>query len=257
MKHLIVFWVTMLLLVGCVNTVRVGELQNDKKSLPLGSAEQVDIEITMGAGMLNVAGGAGADLLNASLWYNVAEWQPIITYDELGSAGRLELRQPDIVGANWGSNTRYEWNLLFNDDVPTNLHARLGAGKSGFALWMMNLNRLTIEAGAGETVVAIPGGQVRDLEIAMGVGKLTLDVSGDWDHDLDGRIRGGLGELIVKLPTETNVAVRVDGGLGEVQSHGLTLSGDTYSRNVGSDHTVTLDISGGVGSIRLELQEGQ
>lgn len=256
MKRLIILGVTVLLLVGCVNTVRVGELQNDEERLPLGSAEQVDIEITMGAGMLNVAGGAGADLLDASLWYNVADWKPIIAYDESAGRGRLELRQPEVVNANWGSNTRYEWNLRFNDDVPLNLHARLGAGQSGFDLWMMNLDRLTIEAGAGETVVAVPGGRVRDLDVTMGVGKLELDVSGVWDHDLNGRIRGGLGELIVKLPVETNVAVRVDGGLGSVSAHGLTLSGDTYSRSAGSDHTVTLDISGGMGSIRLELREG-
>jgi len=255
MKNIILFGVTMLLLAGCVNTARVGELQNDKVRLPLGSAAQVDIEITMGAGMLNVAGGAGADLLDASLWYNVADWKPIIAYDESGGRGRLELRQPEVVNANWGSNTRYEWNLLFNDDAPANLHARLGAGQSGFALWMMNLDRLTIEAGAGETVVAVPGGRVRDLDIAMGVGKLTLDVSGVWDHDLNGRIRGGVGELIVKLPVDTNVAVRVDGGLGDVFASGLTRSGDTYSRRAASDHTVTLDVSGGVGSIRLELQE--
>lgn len=254
MKRLTILLITIFLLAGCINTVRVGEVQNDEQQIPLGNAERVNVDIRMGAGMLNISGGAEA-LLDASVWYNVAEWEPQITYDDSGDVGQLDMRQPDINEINWGNDVRYEWNLLFNDDVPMDMHAQLGAGESSFALWTLNLDELRVEAGAGETFIDLHGGRVNDLDVAMGAGQMRIDLSGAWDQDVNGRIRGGVGELIVTLPAETNVEARVEGGLGQVNANGLTRSGDTYSHDAGSEYTITLDIEGGVGQITLELAQ--
>lgn len=49
--------------------------------------------------------------------------------------------------------------------------------------------------------------------------------------------------------------MHVVGGLGNIFARNLMRTGDTYSRSAGNDHTVTLEISRGMGSIRLEQSE--
>ncbi|MBI1983388.1 MAG: hypothetical protein HYS61_04230, partial [Acidobacteria bacterium] len=58
-----------------VGNLPVGELQTESKSVELGDAKSVRVEIKMGAGELKVAGGA-RQLLDADFAYNVARWQP-------------------------------------------------------------------------------------------------------------------------------------------------------------------------------------
>src|SRR5210317_68252 len=60
---------------GCGSGVRVGELQTESQTVELGGATSVRIEIDMGAGELDVTGGA-AELLEAGFTYNVAEMKP-------------------------------------------------------------------------------------------------------------------------------------------------------------------------------------
>jgi hypothetical protein len=56
---------------GCGSGVRVGELQTESQTVELGGATSVRVEIDMGAGELDVTGGA-AELLEADFAYNVA-----------------------------------------------------------------------------------------------------------------------------------------------------------------------------------------
>jgi hypothetical protein len=254
MKQLMILVTTFLLLTGCFSTMRVGELKTDSQQVQLGNAERVDVDIRMGAGKLDVSGGDTTDLLDATLTYNVAEWEPQITYEESDGVGHLEVRQPDGEEIGWNNDMQYEWSLRFNEDLPMNMDVQMGAGQSNFDLEMLNLDALRIETGAGETTVDLHGGRVRNLDVSTGAGKVALDLGGEWDHDLNGRIRGGVGELIVTLPAENNVEVRVQGGLGAINASGLTHSGDTYSHNAGSESTLMLDIEGGIGQITLALE---
>jgi hypothetical protein len=76
--------VVMLLAVsGCVGRgpgVRVGDLQTESRSVALEGADSVRVEIDMGAGELDLGGGA-AELLEADFSYNVAELKPEVEYD--------------------------------------------------------------------------------------------------------------------------------------------------------------------------------
>lgn len=253
MKQLMILITILLLLTGCFSTMQVGELKTDSRQVQLGKAEQVDVDIRMGAGKLNASGGA-EELLDASLTYNVAEWEPEITYEESGGVGQLEVRQPDVDEIGWNGDVQYEWDLRFNDDLPMNMDVQMGAGQSNFDLWMVNLDALHIETGAGATTIDLHGGRVRDLDVSTGAGKVELDLGSEWDHDLNGLIRGGVGDLIVILPAKANVEIRVQGGLGDVNASGLTRSGDTYSHNADSESTITLDIEGGIGQITLTVE---
>jgi hypothetical protein len=219
---------------GCYRGVRVGDLQTKSQTVERGDANAVNAEIQMGAGKLDVSGGA-SELLEASFIYNVEELDPRATYTN----GRLEVRDS---GVNMGiasladlDEFRNEWDLKLNEDVPMEMKINLGAGPSNLALGALALTSLNINGGAGE---------------------ITIDLTGTWRNDLDARIAGGLGDLHLTLPREVGVRIEVDPGIGVVDASGLTRDGNTYTNDAYgvSDATLRIHIDGGVGNINLGIE---
>ena len=212
--------------------VRVGPLRTESRTVELGSAKSVSVEINMGAGELEVSGGAD-ELLEADFTYNVAELKPEVSY----SGGKLIVQLPDVkvgIRSLWDlDDYRYEWDLRLNDDVPMEMNVDLGAGTVDLALGSLSLTKLSID---------------------MGAGRVTADLTGDWQNDLDAQLQGGVGELTVRLPRDVGVRVEIDGGLGEVNAAGLAKNGDVYTNDAYGESEVTLriDINAGVGRINLE-----
>jgi hypothetical protein len=242
---------------GCANGGRVGELQTESETVELGDASSVRVEIDMGAGELDVAGGA-ADLLEANFTYNVAELKPEVDY----GGGRLTVRTPDVdtgIASLWdAADYRYEWDLRLNDNVPMELQVSVGAGRTDLKLGTLSLTRLDVAGGAGEVLVDLSGStSLTRLDIGGGAGALTVDLSGAWQNDLEATIAGGLGERILILPRDTGVRVKVELGVGTVDAAGLTKEGEYYTNDAYGQSEVTLDleVAGGVGGIELRLGE--
>lgn len=221
---------------GCGLTpgsVEVGPLQTESQSVELGDAESVRVEIEMGAGELEVAGGAD-ELMEADFTYNVAELKPEVVY----SGDTLTIQQPDVEGiASLGDldGYRYEWDLRLNDDVHMDLSIGLGAGTMDLRLSGLSLTALEVDIGAGE-------------------GK--LDLTGEWPSDLDASIMAGVSSLTVVLPGEVGARVEID-GISRVNANGLMQDGNTYVNDVYgvSDVTLEINIEAGIGEINLELGE--
>jgi hypothetical protein len=203
---------------GCIGRgrrLRIGSLQTESRTVERGSADEVRVEIVMGAGELEVAGGA-AGLLEADFTYNVAEFKPEVEYGD----GRLSVRQPTFEGraSLWNADEyRYEWDLRLNDDVSTEMSVKVGAGKSELELGSLSLTELEVETGAGEVTVDLAGASsLSRLEFKMGAGQLTLDLTGVREEDLDARIEGGVGEATLRLPRDAGVRVEVQAGIGAI-----------------------------------------
>ncbi len=217
-----------------IGGVPVGELETETKSVELGNAKAVRVEIHMGAGELRVGGGA-AKLLDADFAYNVARWRPEVKYTVTGEQGRLEIRQPAGSGGPMGK-ARYEWDLRFTDSVPLELSVELGAGRADLALGSLSLGNLDLRMGAGETVV---------------------DLTGSWKNDVAARIQGGVGKATIRLPQDVGVRVHARGGIGAINAHGFKRDEGAYVNDAygKSDVTVRVDVQGGVGEINLELAD--
>jgi len=185
----------------------------------------------MGAGELNLTGGADR-LMEADFFYNVADWKPEVDYEVSGDTGGLSVKQDIIAGVPVGE-ARNEWDIHFNDEVPTDLNVQMGAGESN-----LDLHSLT------------PTG----LTLHMGSGKTTVDLTGDYAQDFDASIEGGVGEATVLLPSEVGARVSAEGGLGKINAEGLRREGDSYVNDAYGDSEITLDvdIQGGVGQITLK-----
>ena len=230
--NLLIFLVLAFAAAGCYRGVRVGDLQSKTQTVERGDADSVHVEIQMGAGKLDVSGGA-SELLEASFTYNVEELNPRVTY----TGGRLEVKDSGVsVGVTSLADLnefRNEWDLKLNEDVPMEMKVELGAGPSHLALGALDLTSLTINGGAGE---------------------VNLNLTGDWRNDLDARITGGLGNLHLTLPRDVGVRIEVDPGIGAVDPSGFTRDSNVYTNDAygSSDVTLRIHIDGGVGRIQLD-----
>jgi hypothetical protein len=243
-------------LAACNEGARVGDLQTETQTVELSDADSVDVEIQMGAGNLEVSGGA-SELLEATFTYNVEELNPQATY----SNGRLEIKDSDVDESIRSlfdlDEYRNEWDLRLNDATPMEMNINLGAGRSNLDLSTLALTSLTMDGGAGEIVLDLSDSQsLGRLDFRIGVGNSTIDLTGEWQDDLDARIEGGLGQLNLRLPSDVGVSVQVNTGIGAVEATGLTQNGDTYTNDAFgvSDVTLHIDVEGGVGQINLDVE---
>lgn len=233
-KQISLLIVAAVLLFAGACTVAPGALRTTSRTVELGGAESVRVELLMGAGELTVGGGAN-DLMEADFTYNVARWEPEVSYEVDGNQGDLLVRQPEAreIGRLSGGY-RYQWELNFREDIPLDMRVALGAGQS-----TLDLGELTLTA----------------FDLDAGVGDCTLDLTGDWDRDLEATVSAGVGRLGVQLPEDVGARVTVAGGLGAVNATGLQRDGDAYVNEAygTSDVTLTIDIEGGVGEVDLSV----
>ena len=219
-----------LALAGCSNRERAfAAAEHASQSVDLDKSEKVDVDLRMGAGELNVQGGS-AKLMDADFTYAPAAMKPVVHYSPGPVRGRLTVEEPS--GVDLGLNGPYQWNLRFNDKVPMDLAAHLGAGNV-----QMRLGSLAL----------------RGLEIRMGVGNLNLDLRGEPTHDYDVEIRGGAGNATVYLPPSANIIAEAKGGIGNIEGHGLEKHNGEWTNTprAGAKANIHLDIHGGVGNISL------
>lgn len=209
-----------------------GPVQTESRSVELGAAKSVRVELKMGAGEVKLAGGA-KELLEADFSFQNPRWKPEVDYSVRGGRGTLVVRQPEGTIGPRGPG-RYQWDLRLNNKVPMEMRVDLGAGKSDLSLGTLSLSNLELNMGVGETVV---------------------DLTGDWKNDFQAKIHGGVGQATVKLPRDVGVRVRARGGIGEISASELKKDGDTYTNTAFEKSSVTLqvEVDGGIGEIHLEL----
>ena len=214
-------------------TQQVGKMQRESKSVDPKDAQSARAQLKMGAGELNLAGGAD-QLMEGDFSYNVSEWKPEVSYGVSGDEGKLVVRQGGSEGSNLTGEARNEWEIRLNDELPTDLVVQMGAGESDLDL----------------DSVALTG-----LKLQMGAGKTTVDLTGDYAQSFNSSIQGGVGEATVELPSEVGVKAKAQGGLGKINAEGLKRVGNSYVNDAygESDVTLNVNVQGGVGQINLEV----
>ena len=218
---------------GSGGTPQVGKMQHDSKSVDPEDAQSASAQLKMGAGELNLTGGAD-QLMEADFSYNVSDWKPKVSYDVSGKKGELVVKQGSAEGGNLSGGARNEWDISMNDELPTDLVVQLGAGESN-----LDLDSLTLKG----------------LDLQMGAGKITVDLTGDYTQSFDASIEGGVGQATVLLPSEVGVKAKAEGGLGKINAKGLKRVGDSYVNDAygESDVNISVDVKGGVGEINLKV----
>lgn len=204
-------------------------VEHSAQTVDLKGAKSVQLRVEMGAGELQMRGGA-APLMDADFRYRDSDGKPEVSYDVAGTRGILTVKQPDR--HTMGGHNKNVWELRLNEDVPMDVSVKMGAGEG-----RMNLGNVALHS----------------LEVEMGAGQLNLDLTGHPRNDLDVRVSGGVGEATVKLPRRARLDVEAHGGIGEITAQGLTKRGDRWVNEPEGevDATMRVNVSGGIGGIHL------
>jgi len=207
-----------------------GPVKHESQSIALDKTERVHTTLKMNAGELSVRGGA-AKLLEADFTYNVDAWQPELHYQSSPQSGTLDVVQPGPKTSS--GNAKNSWDIRLNDSVPMDLRVQVGAGDAKLDLGSLNL---------------------RDVDFQMGAGDLHMDLRGKPDKDYTVRVMGGAGDAVIQLPKDVGITATVSGGLGDISVSGMHKSGDKYVNDAYGQSSVTikLQVTGGVGSVKLE-----
>ena len=234
MGLLLVSTVLSLAVVSCIASPITVQIRSHSEKVELEDADSVNVDIKMGAGKLEVNGGAGT-LMEGEFSYSNRAYAPEVSYRVRSNGiGSLQILQEDKPGIQISSSYKNDWDLVFNNDIPIDMDITLGAGESILDLEDLNLENFTMQMGAGESYV---------------------DLSGDIKDDLSVDIQGGVGELTLILPPDTNIEADVSGGLGEINTSGLYRENDHFiSKYSGSGPVLYITIEAGVGQLNLLVQ---
>src|SRR5215210_7737029 len=94
-----------------------GKIQSESRSIQPQNAQSVGADLKMGAGELNITGGADR-LMEGEFSYNVSEWKPKVSYDVSGQEGELIVKQGGAnEGARLGGNPLNEKKISINEEV--------------------------------------------------------------------------------------------------------------------------------------------
>ncbi len=232
MKNSILIMVLVsVLAAGCMAPVMAGRVQTGSEKVSLDGAESVRAYIVMGAGRLQIEGGADS-LLEANTRYSHRSLAPDIHYRvKQNGQGVLDIEQDDGPKFQMSENYTNDWDLALNNEIPLELFVTLGAGECELDLNVLNLKSFTMQMGAGES---------------------TLDLADYSGGDLEVDVEGGVGELTLFLPSETRVEVSVSAGLGEVNSAGLERENGLYVTDPSETGSVIeIQIKAGIGQLNL------
>ncbi len=233
-RILIVLVLVAALLLSSCGAARVGALRTESQSVELGDAKSVRVEIDMGAGNLQVTGGA-EKLMEADFNYNVAKLMPEVEYTD----DTLVVRQPDVNGIpnlQGITDFRNEWSLRFYDEVPMDL---------------------SVDVGGGVSDLQLAGLSLTGLDVSLGAGEYKVDLSGDWARDLNVTINSGAANITLRLPRDVGARVKVEPGPNLIDATGLTKDGNVYTNAAYgvSGVTMQIDMEAGIGLIKLEVEE--
>jgi hypothetical protein len=199
------------------------------QTVDLQGAKSAHAKLEMGAGELTINGGS-SHALEADFNFTDRFDEPRVDYSVAGGVGQMTISQ-ESRSVHFG-NSRNDWNLRFNKEIPLELRVDMGAGQGNLHFRDVPLTR---------------------LDLNMGAGQVDVDLTGDRKTDLTADIEGGVGQANIRLPKNVGVIAHASGGIGSVEVHGLKHDGESYTNDAygKSPATIHLKVEGGIGQIVL------
>lgn len=263
-----------------VPTIEVGEIQEERHTIPLVGDQPADVDIIFGAGRLQLEAGVADKLLSGLFQYNVDRWAPEITQE----GPDLTIRQGGDQ-EKWGvpsGNVRNRWELELSPQVPLALNIRAGAGEGELDFTDLMVSELDVDLGAGDLVLrfdepnlvpmdhltldagasriellGVGNASPEMMRLQGGVGDISVDLTGAWSRSTEIIVRAGAGAVTLHLPKDLGVEVKTKAGLTNVEVYGLRQMGSTYTNDAFGETEIELliDVTSGIGNLRL-IEEG-
>lgn len=242
--------------------------------------ERLRVDLTYGAGRLDVRPGDETDLYRTVLKYDAEAFDPIAEYRD----GRL------AIGVEGGNNSvklrnheAGEMDVVLGRGVPLALELHFGAVQADIELGGLRIERLEIHTGASESELRfsdpnpiraerlelrlgaaafrarhLGNANAARIDVEGGVGDVDLDFSGEWRGDMAADISMALGTVTLRLPRNSGVRVEKNTFLTSFDAAGFSRDGDTYLSDgwAGADHQLVIRLSGALGSVDVDWIDG-
>jgi len=254
-----------------IKTLKTGETQTLKINEPIPEGQSpARLEIRMGAGKLQIAGGAEG-LVEGTVLYNVADWKPEI----VRSNGQVILKQNRPVNAVPTEDVINEWNLKLGD-TPVELEVNAGAYEGKLDFSGVPLKNLTVNDGASSATIVfdrvnpvemdklayktgasnveltgLANANFSEMSFEGGAGSYRLDFSGQLQRDATVRIRGGVSETKIIIPQGMPCKIKISGGLNNITTDGNWSRNNNTYETEGEGARLTFEVEMGVGSLQL------
>ena len=229
--------------------------------------------------------------VNAKVSYNSKIVEANIDYSERNEIGIINVQTDhfnkgfdftnDIMN-NGLDEVRNELDLSVSRDIPVQFDIDFGMGEANIDLTDLSISRVNIECGLGKMNINIDSPNpvtcdflivdtgmgefsaeglsnlnTRKIDIEVGLGEANIDFTGDIKKDTEIDVEVGLGTLNLLLSNNVNVKAKVDQSfLSSIELDDLVKKDKYYlTKNWDYDRpTVYLDISVGLGSVKINLQ---
>ncbi len=213
---------------GANFTGRGATLQSSSVSQALPDANAASYNLSMGAGLFEISGGAPAGKLVNGEVRSVRQRGVRESVTELSDRVVYTLKD-ESVPVTLGNNNDRHWTMQLSSQLPAALDVTLGAGQARIDLGGMKLESVDATVAVGEMDVVLPAQGEYSAEFTTAIGK-----------------------TVIRVPQNAAVEIRVDGIFPiDVNGEGLTLNGRTVTAT-GSGPVTRVMVLNIIGSTTIE-----
>ncbi|WLD94190.1 toast rack family protein [Alkalihalobacillus sp. AL-G] len=210
----------------------IKEKTSKKHVIEKNDEKELDVTVEMGIGKLKLS-GRSEQIMEGTFKYRGDELEPTMDYAKEGEKGTLVISQKSV--SKWGQffSAKQDWDFSLNNQLPLSLCIEIGTGKSELDLSDLNLQKLSIDAGVGESVI---------------------DLTGEWSTSFKAEMNTGVGKTKIILPKKVGARLTLSKGVGKINADYFMMVGDAYQNQAYDDADVKIDINlnVGVGEVILE-----
>lgn len=258
--------------------LKSGPTQTQAISVPLPADTSQPINVILRLAGAEITAGPGtAKLVEGSVQYNVAEYQPTVTT----SGSEVNISQGPSGGIKGipPSDMVNKWNLKFGAGAPMNLDIKAGGYEGTWELGGLRLQTLKWEEGASKSTISfsqanpvkmdsfsfvtgastVKFNKLANLNCAKmtfqsGVGEYTFDFGGNLKQSASVEIKTGLSDVTIIIPTNVAARISLKSAVSDVTTKGAwTTAGTTYTTGKYDTAQVKLDITIDMGLGHLTL----
>jgi hypothetical protein len=244
------------------------EVKTAHFSEPVGGASSATVRLDFAAGKMIVHPLTDSDnLIEADVRY-LGEMEFKVSGDSdksvrLGQKTLPSVLAPfkDLLGTI-KNHDDLRWDIGLSPNVPLDLNIHGGVGVAKLDLSGLQLKRLKIDNGVGESQLTLPVMPTAyNVDINGGVGETTINVPESAAVHM--KVNGGVGSIKIRLPETTAARVEIQGGISDsklaprftrVKNTGDFISSSGIWETAGfalSSQQVIISFHGGVGDLKV------
>jgi hypothetical protein len=242
--------------------------------LPSSSYEIAKINLEMGAGTLNLAGGADG-LVEGTIKYNIAEWKPTVGHLDDGTIDIRQSQTSSVKGVPTNTVVN-DWQIKLSSSTPLDLTLKTGANTGTLDMSGLHLRKLSVTDGASKTRMTfdkpnpekldsftyttgasqvelrgLANANFTSMMFSSGAGDYTLDFSGELKQDTSVDIKSGVSNMTIIIPKNTDVKLVNMGAISNIEIEGnWTVNGSTYTTN-GEGYLLDIHVNMSIGNLKL------